>query len=90
MRTTIVMLALVATLGIGSAYAADAAAPGASISTPGSESKGNPITSPDQGTAGEDASPAEETGTGEAKTVPGGTVSTPGSESKGNPIPPPQ
>jgi hypothetical protein len=47
MKATVVMMALAATLGIGSAYAADTNVPGGTVSTPGSAAKGNPILPPD-------------------------------------------
>ena len=84
MRTTLSLFVLAVSLGLnfGIAYAADTNVPGATNSTPGSESKGNPITPPDKGTAG---------AAGQTEGTPaGGTMSTPGAESKGNPIPPPQ
>jgi len=86
MRTTLTLIVLATSLALnfGLAYAADTNVPGANNSTPGSESKGNPITPPDKGTAGM-ASQTEPAGT-----AAGGTISTPGAESKGNPIPPPQ
>jgi len=84
MRTTLTLIVLATSLALnfGLAYAADTNVPGANNSTPGSESKGNPITPPDNATAGA-ASQTE-------GTPAGGTMSTPGAESKGNPIPPPQ
>jgi hypothetical protein len=83
MRMTLTLIALVTSLGLNfGAYAADTNVPGATNSTPGAESKGNPITPPDNGTA---SAAASQTGT-----PAGGTMSTPGGESKGNPIPPPQ
>lgn len=83
MRTKLSLIALAVSLALsmGIAYAADTSVPGATTSTPGSEAKGNPITPPDNGTAGANVPKTE--------TVPGGTVSTPGAESKGNPIPQP-
>jgi len=83
MRTTLTLFVLAMSLGLNfGAYAADTSVPGATNSTPGAESKGNPITPPDNGTAGV----ASQTG----GTPAGGTMSTPGAETKGNPIPPPQ
>ena len=84
MRKTLTLIVLATFLGLnfGLAYAADTSVPGATTSTPGAESKGNPITPPDKGTVGA----ASET----EGTPAGGTVSTPGAESKGNPITPPQ
>lgn len=84
MRTTLTLVALAVSLGLNfGAYAADSDVPGATNSTPGAESKGNPITPPDNGAASAAASQT-------AGTPAGGTMSTPGAESKGNPIPPPQ
>ena len=83
MRMTPTLIALSVSLGLNfAAYAADTSVPGATNSTPGAESKGNPITPPDKGTAG--------AATQTEGTPAGGTMSTPGAESKGNPIPPPQ
>ena len=82
MRMTLTLIAFAVSLGLNfGAYAADTNVPGATNSTPGAESKGNPITPPDDGSAA-----ASQT----AGTPAGGTMSTPGAESKGNPIPPPQ
>jgi hypothetical protein len=89
MRIIVVMVTFAA-LTAASANAADTSVPGASVGTPGSENKGNPIVSPDQGTAGVDASTSGQNQPGEQKTVPAGTIGTPGSDNKGNPIPPPQ
>ena len=90
MRTSLTLIVLVTSLALnfGLAYAADTSVPGATSSTPGSESKGNPIPPPDQGTAGTSQPYAAQTEPGE--TPPGGTISTPGAESKSNPIPAPQ
>jgi hypothetical protein len=83
MRTTLTLFVLAMSLGLNfGAHAADTSVPGATNSTPGAESKGNPTTPPDNGTAGA----ASQTG----GTPAGGTMSTPGVETKGNPIPPPQ
>ena len=62
MRTTLTLIALATSLSLNfGAYAADTSVPGATNSTPGAESKGNPITPPDNGTAGaERVRPAEE------------------------------
>jgi hypothetical protein len=90
MRIIVVMVTFAAALTAVSAYAADTSVPGASVSTPGSENKGNPIVSPDQGTAGVDTSTIGQNQPGEQQTVPAGTIGTPGSDNKGNPIPPPQ
>ena len=52
MRTTLTLIALATSLSLNfGAYAADTSVPGATNSTPGAESKGNPITPPDNGTA---------------------------------------
>jgi hypothetical protein len=89
MRTTLTLVALAVSLGLNfGAYAADTNVPGANNSTPGAESKGNPIPPPDQGTAGTGQPDAAQTEAG--GTPPGGTISTPGGESKSNPIPAPQ
>jgi hypothetical protein len=90
MRTTLTLIVLATSLALtfGLAYAADTSVPGANNSTPGAESKGNPIPPPDQGTAGTGQPDAAQTEAG--GTPPGGTISTPGGESKGNPIPAPQ
>jgi hypothetical protein len=90
MRTSLTLIALATSLALnfGLAYAADTSVPGATNSTPGAESKGNPIPPPDEGTAGMGKPYAGEIEPG--GTPPRGAISTPGAESKGNPIPPPQ
>jgi hypothetical protein len=78
MRThvTVIASAVFLALTFGIAHAADTTAPsttGAAIGTPGSESKGNPIPTPDQrpgGVADQGGNPS---------------ATTPGEESKGKP-----
>lgn len=82
MKTNLTLIASAAYLAltIGVAYAADTTAPsaqsepGAAIGTPGAESKGNPIPTPDttNGTSVDQGSASA-------------TATTPGEESKGRP-----
>jgi len=82
MKTNLILIASAAYLAltIGVAYAADTTAPnaqsepGATIGTPGAESKGNPIPTPDttSGTSVDQGSASA-------------TATTPGEESKGKP-----
>jgi hypothetical protein len=62
---------------VASALMRGTSVPGGTTSTPGSESKGNPITPPDKGT--DDSSAQASDGQNSA------TATTPGEESKGKP-----
>lgn len=79
MKTKLAFIASTACLVLiaGAAYAADTSVPGGTMSTPGSEAKGNPISPPDKGDNGNSAQAT--TGQNSA------TATTPGEESKGKP-----
>src|SRR5689334_17480351 len=69
MRTTLTVAALTTSLalGFGFAQAADNSVPAATNSTPGAESKGNPITPPDTTAQDEDSGAAQSAKMGNAE-----------------------